>query len=139
MGINVAGCADVAMAQVVETDALHLVRYEEVRKMLAQKVGANPLAYRVHIDIVEIIRTIVLATNLPIQLLLFHHLPKHLLTGRDQRKVRQLDFVLVLSRATSVTTPSTFVETTVCWILIFLFSKSMASHFRPTISLRRSP
>ena len=29
MGINVAGCADVAMAQVVETDALHLVRYED--------------------------------------------------------------------------------------------------------------
>ena len=39
MGINVAGCADVAMAQVVETDALHLVRYEEVRKMLAQEIG----------------------------------------------------------------------------------------------------
>ena len=29
--------------------------------------------------------------------------------------------------------------TTVCWMLIFLFSKSMASHFKPTISLRRSP
>lgn len=29
MGINVAGCADVAMAQVVETDVLHLVRYED--------------------------------------------------------------------------------------------------------------
>lgn len=43
------------------------------------------------------------------------------------------------SRATSVITPSTFVETTVCWILIVLFSKSIASHFRPTISLRRSP
>ena len=29
MGINVAGFADVAMAQVVETDALHLVRNED--------------------------------------------------------------------------------------------------------------
>ena len=29
MGINVAGCADVAMAQIVETDVLHLVRYED--------------------------------------------------------------------------------------------------------------
>ena len=29
MGINVAGCADVTMAQAVETDALHLVRYED--------------------------------------------------------------------------------------------------------------
>lgn len=49
MGINVAGCADVAMAQVVETDALHLVRYEEVRKMLAQEIGPNPLSHRVYI------------------------------------------------------------------------------------------
>ena len=29
MGINVAGCADVTMAQAVETDALHLVRNED--------------------------------------------------------------------------------------------------------------
>ena len=46
IGIEQAGAA---MAQVVETDALHLVRYEEVRKMLAQKVGPNPLSHRVYI------------------------------------------------------------------------------------------
>ena len=71
MGINVAGCADVAMAQVVETDALHLVRYEEVRKMLAQEIGPNPFSH---------------AADLPILLLLFLHLFEHLLTGRDQGK-----------------------------------------------------
>ena len=81
IGIEQAGAA---MAQVVETDALHLVRYEEVRKMLAQKVGANPLAHRVYIDIVEIIRTVGFSTNLPIQLLLLFHFIEHLLTGRDQ-------------------------------------------------------
>ena len=74
------------MAQIVKADTLHLVCDQKIREMLAQKVGANPLAHRVHIDIVEIIRTVGFSTNLPIQLLLFHHLLKHMLTGRDQRK-----------------------------------------------------
>ena len=80
MCINVACCADVtvtqpllnflqahpvgikqagaAMAQVMETDALHIVRREELREMLAQKVGPNPLSHRVYIDIVKIIGAI---------------------------------------------------------------------------------
>ena len=80
MCINVACCADVtvtqpllnllqahaigieqtgaAMAQVVEADALHIVRREELREMLAQKVGADPLSHRVYIDIVKIIGAI---------------------------------------------------------------------------------
>ena len=108
MGINIAGGADIAvpqpllnflqahaigvkqacaaMAQVVEADALHVVRREELREMLAQKVGADAPAHRVHIDIVEIIRTVILAADLPVQRLLFLHLFEHLLTGRDQRK-----------------------------------------------------
>ena len=86
MGINDAGCADVAMAQVVETDVLHLVRYEEVRKMLAQEIGPNPFSHRVYIDIVKIIGAIASAADLPILLLLFLHLFEHLLTGRDQGK-----------------------------------------------------
>ena len=70
MGINIAGGADIAvpqpllnflqahavgvkqacaaMAQVVEADALHVVRREELREMLAQKVGADAPAHRVH-------------------------------------------------------------------------------------------
>ena len=82
MGINGAGCADVAMAQVVETDALHLVRYEEVRKMLAQEIGPNPFSH---------------AADLPILLLLFLHLFEHLLTGRDQgkRPAARLCFCLI--------------------------------------------
>ena len=77
MCINVACCADVtvnqpllnflqahaigieqtgaAMAQVMETDEFHIVRREELREMLAQKVGPNPLSHRVYIDIVKII------------------------------------------------------------------------------------
>ena len=97
MGINVAGCADVAMAQVVETDALHLVRYEEVRKMLAQEIGPNPFSHRVYIDIVKIIGAIASAADLPILLLLFLHLFEHLLTGRDQgkRPAARLCFCLI--------------------------------------------
>ena len=97
MGINVAGCADVAMAQVVETDALHLVRYEEVRKMLAQEIGPNPFSHRVYIDIVKIISAIASAADLPILLLLFLHLFEHLLTGRDQgkRPAARLCFCLI--------------------------------------------
>ena len=80
MCINVACCADVtvtkpllnflqaypvgikqagaAMAQVVKTDTLHLVCYQKIREMLAQKVGPNPLSHRVYIDIVKIIGAI---------------------------------------------------------------------------------
>ena len=108
MGINIAGGADIAvpqpllnflqahavgvkqacaaMAQVVEADALHIVRREELREMLAQKVGADAPAHRVDIDIIEIIRAVILAADLPVQRLLFLHLFEHLLTGRDQRK-----------------------------------------------------
>ena len=108
MGINIAGGADIAVpqpllnffqahavgvkqacaavAQVVEADALHIVRREELREMLAQKVGADAPAHRVDIDIIEIIRAVILAADLPVQRLLFLHLFEHLLTGRDQRK-----------------------------------------------------
>ena len=108
MGINIAGGADIAVpqpllnflqahaigvkqacaavAQVVEADALHVVRREELREMLAQKVGADAPAHRVDIDIVEIIRAVILAADLPVQCLLFLHLFEHLLTSRDQRK-----------------------------------------------------
>ena len=88
MCINVACCADVtvtkplldllqahaigieqtgaAMAQVVETDTLHLVCDQKIREMLAQEIGPNPLSHRVYIDIVEIIRAIIFAADLPI-------------------------------------------------------------------------
>ena len=71
MCINVACCADVTvtqplmdflqahaigieqtgttMAQVMETDEFHIVRREELREMLTQKVGPNPLSHRVYI------------------------------------------------------------------------------------------
>ena len=71
MCINVACCADVtvtqplldflqahaigieqtgaAMAQVVETDTLHLVCYQKIWEMLAQEIGPNPLSHRVYI------------------------------------------------------------------------------------------
>ena len=93
MGINIAGGADIAVPQpllnflqahavgvkqacaavAVEADALHIVRREELREMLAQKVGANPLSHRVYIDIVKIIGAIAFAADLPILLLLFLH------------------------------------------------------------------
>ena len=116
MCINVACCADVTvtqplldllqahaigieqtgttMAQVVETDALHVVRREELREMLAQKVGADAPAHRVDVDIVEIIRAVILAADLSVQRLLFLHLFEHLLTGRDQRKGAAAGFYL---------------------------------------------
>ena len=83
IGIEQAGAA---MAQVVETDALHLVCYQKIREMLTQKVGPNPLSHRVYIDIVEIVRAIAFAADLPVKLLLLFYLFEHLLTGRDQGK-----------------------------------------------------
>ena len=105
MCINVACCADVTvtepllnllqahaigieqtgttMAQVVETDTLHLVCDQKIREMLTQKVGPNPLSHRVYIDIVKIIAAIAFAADLPILLLLLFHFIEHLLTGRD--------------------------------------------------------
>ena len=72
MCINVACCADVTvtepllnflqahaigieqtgttMAQVVETDTLHLVCYQKIWEMLAQEIGPNPLSHRVHME-----------------------------------------------------------------------------------------
>ena len=80
MCINVACCADVTvtqplmdflqahaigieqtgttMAQVMETDEFHIVRREELREMLAQEIGPNPLSHRFYIDIVKIIGAI---------------------------------------------------------------------------------
>ena len=46
------------MAQVVETDTLHLVCDQKIREMLAQEIGPNPLSHRVYIDIVKIIGAI---------------------------------------------------------------------------------
>ena len=42
--------ASAAMAQVVETDTLHLVCDQKIREMLTQKVGPNPLSHRVCIS-----------------------------------------------------------------------------------------
>ena len=108
MCINVACCADVtvtkpllnflqahpvgikqtgaAMAQVVETNTLHLVCYQKIREMLAQEIGSNPLSHRVYIDIVKIIVAIAFDADLPVLLLLLFHFIEHLLTGRDQGK-----------------------------------------------------
>ena len=102
MGINVACCADIAVpqpllnllqahaigvkqacaavAQVVETDTLHLVCYQKIREMLAQKVGADAPAHRVDVDIVEIIGAVILAADLPVQRLLFLHASRQTLT-----------------------------------------------------------
>lgn len=74
---------DIRVAQVVEADALHLVCCQKIWEMLAQKVGADAPAHRVDIDIIEIIRAVILAADLPVQRLLFLHLFEHLLTGRD--------------------------------------------------------
>ena len=74
---------DIRVAKVVETDALHLVCYQKIWEMLAQKVGPNPLSHRVYIDIVKIIGAIAFAADLPILLLLLFHFIEHLLTGRD--------------------------------------------------------
>ena len=71
MCINVACCADVTvtkpllnllqahaigieqtgttMAQIVETDTLHLVCYQKIWEMLAQEIGLNPLSHRIYI------------------------------------------------------------------------------------------
>ena len=80
IGIEQAGAA---MAQVVETDTLHLVCYQKIREMLAQEIGPNPLSHRVYINIVKIIVAIAFAADLPILLLLLFHFIEHLLTGRD--------------------------------------------------------
>ena len=40
---------DIRVAQVVETDTLHLVCYQKIREMLAQEIGPNPLSHRVYI------------------------------------------------------------------------------------------
>ena len=40
---------DIRVAQVVKADTLHVVRREELREMLAQKVGADAPAHRVYI------------------------------------------------------------------------------------------
>ena len=46
------------MAQVVETDTLHLVCDQKIWEMLAQEIGPNLLSHRVYIDIVKVIGAI---------------------------------------------------------------------------------
>ena len=38
---------DIRVAQVVETDTLHLVCYQKIREMLAQEIGPNPLSHAI--------------------------------------------------------------------------------------------
>ena len=105
MCINVACCADVTvtkplldflqahaigieqtgttMAQIVKADTFHIVRRQENRKMLREIIRVHTFSHRIHIDIVGIVRTILLAADLPILLLLLFHFIEHLLTGRD--------------------------------------------------------
>ena len=47
IGIEQTGAA---MAQVVETDTLHLVCYQKIWEMLAQEIGPNPLSHRVYME-----------------------------------------------------------------------------------------
>lgn len=54
--------------------------------MLGKIIRMKAHSHRVHIDVVEIIRAVIFAADLPIQLLLLFHLFKHLLTGRDKGK-----------------------------------------------------
>ena len=94
IGIEQAGAA---MAKVMETDAFHLMRDEEIGKVLGKIVWMIAHSHRVHIDIVEIVHAIIFAADLPIQLLLPFHLFKHLLTGRDKgkRPAARLCFCLI--------------------------------------------
>ena len=48
IGIEQTGAA---MAQVVETDTLHLVCYQKIREMLTQEIGPNPLSHRVYMRV----------------------------------------------------------------------------------------
>ena len=41
---------DIRVAQVVETDMLHLVCYQKIWEMLAQEIGPNPLSHRVYME-----------------------------------------------------------------------------------------
>ena len=63
-------------------------------KMLREIIRVYPFSHRIHIDIVEMVRAILLATDLPVQRLLFLHLFEHLLTGRDKRKCPAAGFCL---------------------------------------------
>ena len=51
------------MAQVVETDTLHLVCYQKIREMLAQEIGPNPLSHRVYMEKSKSGRTILVTTH----------------------------------------------------------------------------
>lgn len=70
----------------METDAFHLMRDEEIGKVLGKIVWMIAHSHRVNIDIVEVVSAIIFAADLPIRLLLLFHLFKHLLTGRDKGK-----------------------------------------------------
>ena len=38
---------DIRVAQIVETDTLHLVCYQKIWEMLAQEIGPNPLSHAI--------------------------------------------------------------------------------------------
>ena len=63
VGIKQAGAA---MAQVVETDAFHIVRRQKNRKMLREIIRVHTFSHRIYIDIVKIIGAIAFAADLPI-------------------------------------------------------------------------
>ena len=99
---------DIRVAQVVETDAFHLVRCQKNRKMLREIIRVHTFSHRIYMDIVEIVRAIAFAADLPVKLLLLFIFLSICSQAGIRGSVRKLDFVLVRSRATSIITPSTF-------------------------------
>ena len=63
VGIEQAGAA---MAKVMETDAFHMMRDEEIGKVLGKIVWMIAHSHRVNIDVVEVVRAIIFAADLPI-------------------------------------------------------------------------
>ncbi len=111
MGVDVAGGADVAvaqpflnvlqghavgveqagagMAQIVEADAAHTVVFEKLREPLRQMSWLDPLAQIVDVDIIPVIVAIALAAELPVLLLLCFYPQEQFLKGRHDRQTAE--------------------------------------------------
>lgn len=136
VGVKKAGTA---MAEIVETDFFQSVVFQYNLKMLCDEVWFDKFAHCIYIDIIQIFFAVGCAAYLLIDKLLLFQAPQQFFKWRDQRQcpVTGLCFRSVLLYG-DVLAIHIDLRNGVLYADC-LFSKSIASHFSPTTSLRRSP
>lgn len=130
---------DIRVTQVVEADRTQTVFLQQLRELLGNVVGADDVPNLVHTQIAEIIPVVAFTAQTAVGVLLAFQHQQAVTYGRHKGQRPQAGLRFARSACTRTFLPSMDACVTMCLISNVLASKSMASHFRPSTSLRRRP